>query len=174
MLILVTGGASSGKSALAERLVVESGVAPRAYIACMLVRDGEDALRVARHREQRQGLGFLTREAPFSLADAYFPPGGAALIEDVANLAANECFSTAEGFDGAKERMLKGIARADEACKLTVVVTCEVASDGVAYDEMTARYIGLLAEVNAAIAQMADEAYEVVCGIPIPLKGGRT
>lgn len=174
MLILVTGGASSGKSAFAERLVVESGVAPRVYVACMLVRDGEDALRVARHRELRQGKGFLTREAPISLADADFPPGGAALVEDVANLTANECFSTAQGFCGARERVLAGIERANEACGLTVVVTCELASDGVVYDEQTSRYISLLAEINGAVAQIADEAYEVVCGIPIPLKGGRT
>lgn len=173
MLILVTGGASSGKSAFAERLVAKSGLAPRVYVACMLVRDGEDALRVARHRELRRGLGFLTREAPFALAKADFPPGGAALIEDLANLAANECFSTQEGFTGARERVLAGIERANKTCELTVAVTCELASDGVAYGEQTARYIHLLAEINAAVARIADEAYEVVCGVPIPLKGGR-
>ncbi|HWQ59443.1 MAG TPA: bifunctional adenosylcobinamide kinase/adenosylcobinamide-phosphate guanylyltransferase [Clostridia bacterium] len=173
MLILVTGGAASGKSAFAESLVGKRGVGPRVYVACMLVRDGEDALRVARHRALRKSKGFATLEAPTALYGVDFPQNGAALIEDIANLAANECFSTDSGFDGAAERILAGIEKAVGACALTVAVTCEVACDGVIYDEWTARYIALLAAVNAALARKADEAYEVVCGIPIPLKGGR-
>lgn len=173
MLKLVTGGAASGKSAFAENLIVKSGLNPRAYVACMLVRDGEDELRVARHRRLRQNKGFVTLEAPVSLSRADFPGGGAVLIEDIANLAANECFSTEEGFSGAKERILAGILKARSDCALAVAVTCEVGSDGAEYDEWTRRYIDLLAGVNAEIAALADEAYEVVAGIPILIKGGR-
>lgn len=172
MLILVTGGAASGKSAYAEKRIAQSGIFPRVYVACMQVRDGEDALRVARHRLMRQNKGFATVEAPAALAKAEFPQGGAVLIEDIANLTANECFSTEEGFEGAGERILAGIQRAMEECELTVVVTCEIALDGVCYEAETARYIARLAKVNAKIAALAEEAYEVVAGIAIPLKGG--
>lgn len=173
MLKLVTGGASSGKSAFAENLVTTSGINPRAYVACMMVRDGEDELRVARHRALRVSKGFLTIEAPTELRSVAFPQSGVVLIEDIANLAANECFSTKQGWNGAKERILSGVVRAKETCALTVAVTCEIAADGIGYDALTQRYIALLAEVNAAIAALADEAYEVVCGLPIVLKGGR-
>lgn len=174
MLILVSGAAASGKSAYAESLVVQSGIFPRAYVACMMVRDGEDALRVTRHRELRKNKGFLTLEAPTALGRAAFPQNGAALIEDAANLAANECFSTDEGFAGAKARILSGVKRAMEICALTVVVTCEIGADGVAYDGDTLRYLLLLGEINAELAALSHEAYEVVAGIALPLKGGLT
>lgn len=172
MLILVSGAAASGKSAYAEHLVVQSGIFPRAYVACMMVRDGEDALRVARHRELRKNKGFLTLEAPTALERAAFPENGAVLIEDAANLAANECFSTQEGFALAQERILSGVKKAMEICHLTVVVTCEIGSDGAHYEEDTARYLLLLSEINAQLAALSDEAYEVVAGIALPLKGG--
>lgn len=173
MLKLVTGGAASGKSAFAESLIAGSGTTPRAYVACMMVRDGEDELRVARHRALRKNKGFLTLEAPTKLDKTDFPANGAVLIEDIANLAANECFTTENGFSGAKERILAGVNRARKACALAVVVTCEIAADGFDYDEDTRRYIALLADINAEIASLSDEAYEVVCGIPVLLKGGR-
>jgi adenosylcobinamide kinase/adenosylcobinamide-phosphate guanylyltransferase len=173
MLKLVTGGAASGKSAFAESLVTQSGITPRAYVACMMVRDGEDELRVARHRALREHKGFFTLEAPTALESVAFPKNGAVLIEDIANLAANECFSTEAGFSGAKERVLAGILKAKETCALTVAVTCEIGADGIAYDALTRRYIALLADLNAAIAMFADEAYEVICGLPILLEGGR-
>lgn len=173
MLKLVTGGAASGKSAFAESLITKSGITPRAYVACMMVRDGEDELRVARHKALRKSKGFITLEAPTELAEVAFPKAGAVLIEDIANLTANECFSTSEGFSGAKERILQGVCRTMETCALTVVVTCEIAADGAVYDELTERFITLLAEMNAEIAAFSSEVYEVVCGLPIQLKGGR-
>ena len=173
MLKLVTGGAASGKSAFAESLITKSGINPRVYAACMVVRDGKDALIVERHRALRKNKGFITMEVPTGLEAVAFPQCGAVLIEDLSNLAANECFMAQQGFDGAKERILSGMLCAKNACALTVVVTCEIGADGVAYDAWTQRFIVLLAQVNAEIAALADEVYEIVCGIPIQLKGRR-
>ncbi|MBR1900004.1 MAG: bifunctional adenosylcobinamide kinase/adenosylcobinamide-phosphate guanylyltransferase, partial [Lachnospiraceae bacterium] len=47
----------------------------------------------------------------------------------------------------------------------------EIFSDGVTYDPDTARYIARLGEINRALAARADAALEVVCGIPLVLKG---
>ena len=51
-LILITGGARSGKSALAEKLAGQqcSGVL---YIATSVITDDEMAARVRRHQQQR-------------------------------------------------------------------------------------------------------------------------
>lgn len=49
MLILVSGGASSGKSAFAEELIVRSGLKERIYLATMQVWDKESERRVERH-----------------------------------------------------------------------------------------------------------------------------
>ena len=52
-----------------------------------------------------------------------------------------------------------------------MVVTNELFSDGIPYDEETADYLAALARLNGAIAARADQVYEVVCGIPVCWKG---
>ena len=44
-------------------------------------------------------------------------------------------------------------------------------SDGIDYDGGTAEYIKVLGQVNAALAQTADNVIECVYGIPVALKG---
>ena len=61
MIALVTGGASSGKSAFAERLALALP-APRAYVATMRHGDAETEARIARHRRMRADKGFATVE----------------------------------------------------------------------------------------------------------------
>ena len=55
-------------------------------------------------------------------------------------------------------------------CRHLVIVTNEVFSDGNVYDSETMEYIRCLGMINAALAGMADQVIEVVCGIPVPLK----
>ena len=62
MMILVTGGSGSGKSAFAEDCVVSFGKTDRIYIATMYPFDEESRKRVQRHRKMRQGKGFETVE----------------------------------------------------------------------------------------------------------------
>ena len=169
MLILVSGGSGSGKSAFAEDLIVSSGLETKIYVATMQVWDAEGQARVDRHRAMRAGKGFATLEGPGSLAEADVPQGCALLLEDLTNLAANEWFGT--GCAGAEQRVLSGLNRIKDRAALTVVVANELFSDGIAYDKETADYLACLARLNRAAAQMADRVYEVVCGIPVRWKG---
>jgi adenosylcobinamide kinase/adenosylcobinamide-phosphate guanylyltransferase len=65
--ILVLGGARSGKSAFAERLVADSGLT-RIYLATATAGDDEMCMRIAHHREQR-GEGWCTVEEPLDLVN---------------------------------------------------------------------------------------------------------
>jgi len=56
-------------------------------------------------------------------------------------------------------------------CAHLIVVTNDVGSDGGGYDELTERYIETLGRVNRRLAAEADTVCELVCGIPLPLKG---
>jgi adenosylcobinamide kinase/adenosylcobinamide-phosphate guanylyltransferase len=65
---LVLGGARSGKSAFAEKLIAESSLA-KIYLATATAGDDEMKARVAQHRAQR-GEGWITIEEPLALVDA--------------------------------------------------------------------------------------------------------
>lgn len=73
MLILVSGGAASGKSEYAESLIVRAGHEKRTYIATMEIFDAEGERRAARHRAMRAGKGFTTLECPRGLMEAALP-----------------------------------------------------------------------------------------------------
>ncbi len=166
MIILLTGGSGCGKSTWAEKLIAAMPGDRRVYIATMQVYDGESVRRVARHRAQRAGLGFVTVECEKDLASAPVEEGSVVLLEDLVNLVANEMF---DGGDVA--RIVPALRSLARRCRHLVMVTNDVFSDGIVYEESTQAYLRALAEVNRQAADMADHVAEVVYSIPVPLKG---
>ena len=169
MLILVTGGAASGKSEFAERLCMHFP-APYYYIATMQPYGKEGEMRIKRHRELRKGKGFTTIERYVDIGGIELPEKGTALLECIGNLTANEMFRDCNAVNPSDD-VISGILRLYEGCKNLVVVSNEVGSDGVEYDESTRGYIDALGRINAEIAKSADAVFEVCAGIPIKLKG---
>lgn len=186
MMILVTGGSGSGKSEFAEQCVLSFGERKRFYVATMIAWDEECRKRIQRHRAMRAKKNFDTIEQPVDLKQVMVPPGSAVLLECVSNLAANELFREMPGqgkalpadrqeekrTESARQRILEGILSLKAQCGHLVVVTNEVFSDGEQYDAETEGYRMLLGDINCRLAAMADEVYEVACGIPTVLKKG--
>ena len=73
MLVVVTGGSGSGKSAFAEETVLSFGEARRIYIATMQAFDEESHRRIRRHRHMRAGKGFETIERYTELDELLIP-----------------------------------------------------------------------------------------------------
>ena len=171
MLTLVVGGAASGKSAYAERLVLQTAL-PRYYLATMQVWDAECAARVEKHRRMRAEKQFETLESPLHLGTVHLPARGTALLEDLGNLTANELYDPAGAGEAAASAILDGLGRLAAQCEHLVVVSNEVFSGGANYAGDTDRYLKALAQVNNALAARADAVVRVVCGIPVYYKGG--
>ena len=171
MLTLVVGGAASGKSAYAERLVLQTAL-PRYYLATMQVWDAECAARVEKHRRMRAEKQFETLECPLHLDTVHLPARGTALLEDLGNLTANELYDPAGAGEAAASAILDGLGRLAAQCEHLVVVSNEVFSGGANYAGDTDRYLKALAQVNNALAARADAVVRVVCGIPVYHKGG--
>ena len=171
MLTLVVGGAASGKSAYAERLVLQTAL-PRYYLATMQVWDAECAARVEKHRRMRAEKQFETLECPLHLGTVRLPARGTALLEDLGNLTANELYDPAGADEAAASAILDGLDRLAAQCEHLVVVSNEVFSGGADYAGDTDRYLNALAQVNNALAARADAVVRVVCGIPVYYKGG--
>ncbi len=172
MMTLVSGGAASGKSEFAERLL--DAFPEKYYIATMQRADAESERRIARHRKMRAGKGFCTIECPVGLAGAAkaLPKGSAVLLECLSNLAANELFSgTPGGSEAAYLRILAGIEAVRERADTVVIVTNGLFSDGVTYDPGTMEYLRLLARLNREIVRRAGRAAEVAAAIAVWRKG---
>ena len=171
MLTLVVGGAASGKSEYAERLVLQTAL-PRYYLATMQIWDAECAARVEKHRRMRAEKQFETLECPLHLGTVRLPARGTALLEDLGNLTANELYAPAGAGEAAASAILDGLGRLAAQCEHLVVVSNEVFSGGADYAGDTDRYLKALAQVNNALAARADAVVRVVCGIPVYYKGG--
>lgn len=173
MLIVITGGSGSGKSVYAEQLLTKLTDTEKYYIATMQPCGEEAKKRIARHQKQRQERNFITVEQYVKIETADIPKGASVLLECMSNLVANEMF------DGTNIRLpdeichniISGIEQLRKRCKHLVIVTNEVFSDGNCYDKETRNYIECLGLINQRLAQLADSMVEVVCSIPVCIKG---
>lgn len=171
MLILVTGGSGSGKSEFAENLVLQLHREPFLYIATMYPFDEECHRRIARHRQMRKEKRFDTLECYTGLKDADVSGYGTVLLECMSNLAANEMYQDSGSGDYCVEEILAGVDKICRECEHLVIVSNEIFSDGIEYDEETKRYQRYLGRLNQEIARRADLVTEVVYSIPLVHKG---
>ena len=180
MMVLVTGGASSGKSAFSEQVACKLP-GPRFYLAAMKPFGEEGARRIARHRALRAGKGFSTVECYEGLhtvagqvAPAQEAGRGTALLESLGNVVANELFSD-EGacapFESALQAVIEGVLGLERLFDDVVIVGDEVGGDGLRYDSATEDYIRLIGSAACAIAAHCDIVVECVAGQPLVVKG---
>lgn len=176
MLVLITGGSGSGKSAYAEERICGLARTNKYYLACMQVYGEEGLKKVQRHREMRAGKGFVSLEQHTDIADALRkmedPEQATVLVECMSNLTANEMFRE-EGIvdrDTVEEKILADMKRLIAGTANQVIVTNNVFDDGITYEETTRQYMRTLGRINARLAALANEVVEVVVGIPLILK----
>ncbi len=177
-IILITGGARSGKSAYAERRAAELGGSAVTYVATAEPLDREMERRIAMHRAERPE-GWTTRETPRDAAAAVRSAVTATVLVDCMTVLASNVLLAAdvEG-SGAAEAAVRAEAQALcraalERTGTTLVVTNEV---GMGVHPPTALgrwYRDALGRANALLAAAADEVVLMVSGIPLTIKPGR-
>ncbi|MBR5429369.1 MAG: bifunctional adenosylcobinamide kinase/adenosylcobinamide-phosphate guanylyltransferase [Firmicutes bacterium] len=169
--IYLTGGAKNGKSALGQELACRLAAPGELYyVATMIPHDGEDRARVARHRRERAGLGFITLEQGSELA-ALARPQGFYLVDSVTALLTNLMFPPA-GFDA--EAPVKAAADLREFLRRAggaVLISDSIGADGGSYDPYTRSFMAGLAYLDRSLAACCDVVAELVAGIPIVYKG---
>lgn len=170
MMILITGGSGSGKSAYAEQLVTGFGDFNRIYIATMYPFDEESHRRIQRHRNMRAEKQFTTVECYTGLKNLTIPEHSCVLLECMSNLTANEMFQEAGAKEHTVEEILAGVKVLKEQAEHLIIVTNEIFSDGMEYDRETKTYQSYLGQINQSLAREADQVTEVVYGIPLHWK----
>jgi adenosylcobinamide kinase/adenosylcobinamide-phosphate guanylyltransferase len=172
-LTLITGGCRSGKSREAMKRALSLG-GPRWFVATARPGDPEFDQRIDRHRTERAHLGFAgTREAPVDLEHAVATlPKPETTVIDCMTLWMSNLLLAHPGFD---EHQAEQRARAlvGVCCGLpgnVLVVTNEVGSGVVPEWEIGRAFRDCLGRTNQILAEQADTAILVVCGLPIVLK----
>ena len=164
--ILITGGARSGKSRIAEAMTL--GLGPRAtYIATAEIHDVEMAARVAAHR-QRRGVEWATIAEPLDLSGTLTATDGQGpRLVDCLTLWLSNLMLSGQDWQVAGHALAAALPLQSDP---VVIVTNEVGG-GIVPDNALARDFrdaaGLL---NQWIAAVADEVYLAVAGLPLRVK----
>jgi len=164
-LVVLLGGARSGKSALAVQL----GGDIATLIATATVIDAEMEERIRRHRAERPAA-WTTVEEPLALRSALTSvDSDEALVVDCLSLWVSNLM--AEGWsDVAIEKEGQAVAAAVVARPgLSVVVTNEVGLGIVPVTPIGRRYRDVLGRVNATFALASDRTLLVVAGKTVEL-----
>jgi adenosylcobinamide kinase/adenosylcobinamide-phosphate guanylyltransferase len=164
---LVLGGARSGKSSFAERLVSDSALA-RVYLATATAGDVEMHERIAHHRAARGG-GWRTVEEPIDLVDSLVresAPDRVVLVDCLTLWLSN--LMHAERDIGADVRRL-----ADQLTKApgpVVLVSNEVGLGLVPDNRLGRRFRDAQGRLNQNVAAAAPAVVFVAAGLPLWLK----
>ncbi len=168
-IILVLGGAASGKSDTALRLAGTKR--PQAFLATGQGLDEEMAHRIAHHQATR-GAHWKTAEVPLELAEWLKQQGQfyRAIVLDcitlwLTNLQSERVTATdiAKKVDELVKAMRKTKAR-------IVIVSNELGLGLVPMNRAAREFRDLAGRANQRIAAAADEVHFVVAGIPLRLK----
>ncbi|WP_432719046.1 bifunctional adenosylcobinamide kinase/adenosylcobinamide-phosphate guanylyltransferase [Pectinatus frisingensis] len=176
-IILITGGARSGKSSFAEKYVARCGK-KIAYIATAQALDNEMRQRINKHRERRPA-SWHTIEAPFAAEKAidachdYDTILFDCLTVYLSNIICQPHLEKASNQNREQEiftALHKLIKAAKKHEQTTVFVTNEVGSGIVPENELARQYRDAAGMCNQYTARQADEVYLAVAGIPVQLK----
>jgi adenosylcobinamide kinase / adenosylcobinamide-phosphate guanylyltransferase len=174
-VILVTGGARSGKSACAERAALALGGEAVTYVATAAAGDEEMAARIQRHRSQRPP-GWETVEAEHGVADAIAAGRGVVLLDCLPLLASNLLLGLeSAGEEDAIGAVLAGtdaLLRAAAAREGTLIVVSNEVGMGLVPPYPLGRWFrDALGLANQRVAMAADTVVLSVAGIPLAIKG---
>ncbi len=185
-MILVLGGARSGKSSFAQRLASHSGERV-CYLATALTEDEEMTQRILRHRKSRPPewltleLGVESKLPPIPpdiqvvLLDCFtvhlyhvmayqgldWPPEKEGLLPESEAL---------KRMDEVEEKLLMTVDALRKAVPLLIVVSNEVGWGVVPPYRLGRIFRDLAGRVNQRLARESDQVWLVVAGLPLALK----
>lgn len=183
-VILVTGGARSGKSSFAEQLCKDRNN-NTAYIATSIPFDDEMKDRVKKHKESRP-QNWKTYEIYkdiYSIIEDISKSHETVILDCVTLLVNNLMFTHDIDIENAtqdeinelekyiKEQVNKLIEEIRKTELYFVAVTNELGMAVVPANKLSRVYTDIVGRINQQIATQSDEVYFVVSSIPMKIKG---
>ncbi len=164
---LVLGGARSGKSEFAERLVDSFGH-PKTFIATAQASDSEMKGRIRDHR-QRRGPDWRTVEAPLDITSILndLREGEVALLDCLTVWLSNQMLADAK----VQEEVDRLLLALDECRGSVVAVSNEVGQGIVPENPLARRFRDEQGRLNQRFAAQCGLVVLVTAGLPLVLKG---
>ena len=174
-LILVTGGARSGKSRFARQMAEQGNGGPRLFIATAVGCDADMRRRIARHRRERDARWATLEESarlPERLPARHLCPGGILLFDCLPTFVTNLLLSKQS--PSAIRSRVRAILKACRRPGVTALFVSNEVGLGLVPDHPLGReFRDLLGIVNQEVARSADEVYLLVAGLPVQIKDKR-
>ena len=171
-LILILGGARSGKSTFAERLAAQRGTRIT-YLATATPDDDEMAERIAKHQAERS-LAWRTVECPLDPAvaiRAHAHETDCFLLDCATLLVSNLLVTGNSPGEETVRRALDALLTAyHEAGTDLLIVSNEVGLGLVPEYPLGRLYRDVLGRFNQQAAAAADAVYFLIAGLPLELK----
>ena len=165
-VILITGGARSGKSRYAEELALSLSDHP-VYVATAHVWDDEFRERVKKHQERR-GPEWTNIEEEMLLS-RHDLTGRVAVIDCITLWCTNYFFQMQE-VDTALEALKAEFDKFTARDATYIFVTNEIGMGGVSDNAVQRKFTDLQGWMNQYVASHADEVILMVSGIPVRVK----
>jgi adenosylcobinamide kinase/adenosylcobinamide-phosphate guanylyltransferase len=169
---LVLGGARSGKSTHAEKLVTGAlfGAAPRpaVYIATAQAGDVEMATRIMAHRSRR-GAAWTTIEEPLRLGEALEAAAthGQPVLVDCLTLWLSNLMHAGADLDEATDELVRAL---DDHRSPVVLVSNEVGLGLVPETPLGRAFRDAQGRLNMRLAERADRVILMAAGLPLVMK----
>jgi len=184
--ILITGGAKAGKSRFAQDLAERGAYRRRLFVATAVACDSEMQERIARHRRSRCAGGrggvsangnhcglWTTLEEPTHLPErlpkAFLSSKSVILLDCLPTFVTN-LFLQGVSQVQIQERVRKIVQACNRPGLTTLFVSNEVGLGVVPDHPLGREFRDLLGVVNQQVAQVAEEVYLVVAGVPLRVK----
>jgi adenosylcobinamide kinase / adenosylcobinamide-phosphate guanylyltransferase len=175
--ILLTGGARSGKSRLAQELAMKSG-GHVLFVATAEAGDDEMERRIKTHRGSRP-KDWTTLEVTKQVGKSItknLDDAKTVIIDDITLLVSNifgqfDEHTRAEQVEKAAEKEIKELCECIKSVPADfIIVTNEVGLGIVPGDRISRLYRDVQGRANQTLAECADEVYLMVSGIPLVIK----
>lgn len=167
-IILITGGARSGKSVFAESLALRLSNNP-VYLATARIFDKEFEERVRKHISRR-GPEWTNIEENKELSK-YQLPGKVILVDCITMWCNNFFFDSNDDIESSLTAVKEEFDRFTDQDATFIFVTNEIGSGATSPNEIQRKFTDLQGWVNQYVASKADEVILMVCGIPLTIKG---
>ena len=168
-LILVFGGAASGKSQAALDLAGQVG--PRAFLATGQALDGEMAERIRRHRALRSS-DWVTAEVSVDLVTWFKEQGTAyrTIVLDCLTLWLSNLRQRRVAGSAVPAKVSELLRAIRAASAKVVVVSNELGLGLVPVSRAGRGFRDLAGRVNQQVAAEADEVYFIISGVSVRIK----